>query len=83
MGISWLYFSSGIGYEISKSKFFGFLDTMLSLPALVIFGYGFAEGQTAMLKAGFYLFLIIWFVSFLTTFIILSIKENNKKIKSS
>lgn len=79
MGFSWLYFSSSFSHAMSESNFFNIFDILLSLPALIMFGYGFGDGQAAMLKAGFYLFLIIWFVSFLLTYLIQTIRQNNRK----
>ena len=62
--ITALYFAGSWAYFINAPLEEHFYDFFIMIPSIVIFLFGFTEGDFEAFIAGIILFLIIWFVLF-------------------
>jgi Mn2+/Fe2+ NRAMP family transporter len=77
-GLSLIYFFGGLFNPITDNQFRAAIETWVTLPAIIIFSFGFGEGENAALIAGIIVFLIIWIISIPLTIIGLMMIKNRK-----
>ncbi len=75
------YFFGGFCDPMTESRFRESLETVVTLPAVIIFAYRFTQGINQAVLAGILIFLVLFACTFIVTLIISRIIQNKKAQK--